>query len=297
MSDLDLSMLSKAMPVQQVVEVRRCLQSPASYKNHMHQFQPSTKQVAQVALKKLEEAHAVDVSIHEANIEAIANNIQLREQITVLMDHIGIPKNWFRYDPKSRARHPKRLREEPGYIGDLKRNVLIDDGFTMSTGAYNQLKAEYEKFAAQAEQEDLQAQKHKNQENERKKSERRANLTLADIIRRYELDVDIEWDAILENLRKRNKYLDLAIAGIQTRGDWSEGYHRVSAALDSFTIENDQDKDIATDLCDCLQSAEDGVDGRIFRDTTWNYDRLLGLVPDPLRENAMFAYSKVSEGI
>lgn len=107
---------------------------------------------------------------------------------------------------------------------------------------------------------------------------RKADIKLATIIVRYELPEGTDWGAALSALRARDKYLDLAIAGLQTRGDWSEGFYRVEDALRRFTIETNQDKDIAADLTGCLRGRD--IDGRVFRDTEWSYDKLFELVAD-----------------
>jgi hypothetical protein len=102
---------------------------------------------------------------------------------------------------------------------------------------------------------------------------------------------------VLEDLRKRDQYLDLAIAGMATRGDWSERYYRVQDAFNRFKINDDRDKEIAADIMGCLGGESDFRDGRVFRDTNWNYDKLLTLVPEQLRTDAMLAYNKCSMDI
>lgn len=77
-----------------------------------------------------------------------------------------------------------------------------------------------------------------------------------------------------ESIRKANKYLVLAIAMKETRLNWSEGFYRVEDALKTFQIESEQDQAIYADISGCLHEE----DGRVFRDTTWNYDRLFELV-------------------
>ena len=73
----------------------------------------------------------------------------------------------------------------------------------------------------------------------------------------------------------------------QTRGDWSEGYYRVSHALDRFKVETEEDGDIYRDVCSCFS---DDIDGRVFRDTTWNYSHIFESVKDmQLSEDAQKA--------
>ena len=111
---------------------------------------------------------------------------------------------------------------------------------------------------------------------EQKKRQRAADVELAKLIVRYGAPEESDWEDVLESLRAKSKFLDLAIAGMETRGDWSDGFHRVAGALRRFRVEDERDKEIVADLVDCMGHD----DGRVFRDTAWNYDRLFGLVED-----------------
>ena len=130
-------------------------------------------------------------------------------------------------------------------------------------------------FAARAEKRE-QDKRDRERRSEVERQQRKANLDLARMILRYGAPDDSDWCSMLDLLRGRNKYLDLALACEATRGDWSEGFYRVSDALRSFTVEDERDKDIVADLYDCM----DSDDGRIFRDTRWNYSELYKLVGD-----------------
>lgn len=82
-----------------------------------------------------------------------------------------------------------------------------------------------------------------------------------------------EYD-VRSEIRRRDKYIDLAVAGAETRCDWSDGCYRVTDALAIFTAETDDDKAIARswqDICN------DFDDGRSFRDAKWSYDRVMAM--------------------
>lgn len=107
---------------------------------------------------------------------------------------------------------------------------------------------------------------------ERDEAERAAQIRLVDACRALGLDpMETTLDDAQEAILKRCKYLNLAVAGERTRGDWSEGCYRVENALGRFSIESVTDKVIAEDWA---AICEDFEDGRSFRDTTWNYDRI-----------------------
>ena len=84
-------------------------------------------------------------------------------------------------------------------------------------------------------------------------------------------------DDLLEELIKKNKYLYLAHYLQLNRGDWNDGYSYAETGLDFFARQpaDKQDKEIIRDISSCF---EDFSDGRVFRDCTWNYTRLFGIV-------------------
>lgn len=133
---------------------------------------------------------------------------------------------------------------------------------------------------------------------EREAIERRKEATFAawEIAKRHNISVDATTDveSVFEALIGKDKYLGLADAMSKTRGDWSEGFWRVEEALRSFAMARTEVVDdlIITDIRECLNS--DCEDGRIFRDTEWNYDRLYEMVDAALladyRELSSFVY-------
>jgi hypothetical protein len=273
----------KIMPVEPCGAVGRCMSHPSSYKNDAtprYGREPDKKRIAEFALARLAEARKIDEDRHAANLPAIENNRLIAERIKSLMTEVGMPVSYAEVDPKSRARFPKKQRHDAGYLEDIRRHVRTNDGFDSATSTYVRLKAAYDAYAEEGEREAAAAKLHAEQAEERAKAERRANIEMATIILRYGLDTDSTWSEILEALRTKDQRLDLAVAMVDTRGDWSEGFYRVSDAFGRFKIETEEDKQIANDIAQCLATAEDGCDGRVFRDTTWSYDRLFASVTD-----------------
>lgn len=273
--------ISKAMPIEKVGFVGQCQSHPSGYQHQAtssYSFhKPSTKRIAEVAMQALEAARAKDVEAHERNVPALAHNQDLRDRIIATMKAAGIPDSWSERDTSSRARYPKNKTVPAGYLADLNKHVVVTDGFAYATSSYETLKTRYQAYADEADKEAERQERERAAEADRQKEERRKNLALASIILRYELDRDADWPDVLGALRAKNQRLDLAVAMQQTRGDWSEGPYRVRDALNGFQIETTEDKDIANDVLSCL---EDFSDGRVFRDTTWSYDRLFASVED-----------------
>jgi hypothetical protein len=267
----------KIMPVERCGAVGKCMASPASYASSFSSWsKPSGGSIAKKALAALEEARAKDVATHEANLPALANNAQIHEAVKAMMDGFGIPLRWSERDLKSRSRYPKTISHDAGYLTDLRREVPISDGFEAATLSYNRLLADYQRYAEAAAREAEQAKRAKEREDTLALEKRRADIELATLILRYELPEHSDWSDVLEALRVRDQRLDLAVAMSLTRGDWSEGFYRVSDAVSRFTIRDDVDKEIINDVLGCM----DSDDGRVFRDTRWNYGELFARAKD-----------------
>ncbi|MGJ3704593.1 hypothetical protein [Variovorax sp. AFSI2.2] len=265
-------------PVELCASIGKCMASPSSYASYVGRYQQENpRAVAAHALRELESARARDISTHEKNLPAIEANKAVAARIEALMAEIGMPKSYSERDTKSRARYPKTIRHDAGYLGDLRRHCLTTDGFEAATHTYERLKKDYDAYAARAEEEAKQSDAKKEREAAALVEKRKADMELAAVLLRYELPIDSSWSDVLEALRSKDQRLDLAIAMQLTRGDWSEGPYRVRNALDRFQIETTEDKDIANDVLSCL---EDFEDGRVFRDTSWNYGRLFASVKD-----------------
>lgn len=265
-------------PVELCNAIGKCMASPSSYASSLSSYQAGKpRAVASHALRMLEEARARDVATHEKNLPAIEANKAVRARIEALMTEVGMPASYTERDTKSRARYPKTIRHDAGYLGDLRRHCRTDDSFDHATATYERLKKEYDAYAARAEEEAKQADAKATREAEALLEKRKADMELAAILLRYELPLEFTWSDVLETLCAKDQRLDLAVAMQHTRGDWSEGAYRVSNALGRFKIETTEDKDIANDLLSCL---EDFEDGRVFRDTTWCYSRLFAEAAD-----------------
>lgn len=258
--------------------VGKCMSSPQSYASGMSQWRtPTAKQIATKALTELEQARAKDIAAHERNMPKIEANQAQRDRIVALMKEIGIPDSYSEVDHKSRARFPKRIRHDAGYIGDMNRNLRVNDGFASATASYNTMKARYDEYAAKAEEEDARAKAEAERQAAAALEKRRQDLKLVEIILRYGLPETSEWADVLSALREKDQRMDLAAAMYQTRGDWSEGYYRVSDALQRFVVSTPQDAEIQTDILSCFN---DDIDGRVFRDTFWSYGKLFAEAQD-----------------
>lgn len=283
--------IGKIMPVSICDAVQRCPSSPNRYADDVCRYGTKPKlTVAKHALAKLEEARAADEATHAANKPALANNAEIAHAVKAMMAEIGIPEKVRERDEKSRSRYPKMVMREAGYLADLRRHVKIGDGYDLSRSHYATRKQAYDAFLAEAQREADAAQAESGKRVEREKAERRANLELAALILRHDLDLDATWGDVLQALRAKDQRADLAVAMMATRGDWSEGAYRVADALHRFTITTDEEKDIVANVAVGLVDFDDG---RVFRDCAWNYTRLLDSVADrQLADDVALAYER-----
>lgn len=272
---------TKIMPVERCGAVGKCMSSPSSYreqaKSRYTYAEPTTARIAEYAMQQLESARAKDVAAHEKNLPAMENNKAIAAAIVALNESMGMPKRWSEPDRNSRSRYPKTIGHDAGYLTDIRREVVIDDGFEHATSTYERLKKDYEAYVEQGKRDAEQAERARQREQEALVEKRKADMELASLLLRHGLPIESSWSDVLDHLRRKDQRLDLAVAMSQTRGDWSEGAYRVRDALERFTITTNEDKDIAADVAGCLIEFEDG---RCFRDCTWNYGRLFASVQD-----------------
>lgn len=272
-----MAQVLKIMPVELCSAIGKCMSHPSSYASSMSYGGDKPLAVANKAMQALEVARAKDVATHEANLAAMENNKAVAARVEALMVEIGMPKSWSERDTKSRSRYPKSITHEAGWIGDVRRNCKTDDGFAAVTSAYERMKKEYEAYAEHAKVEAATDADKAQRERDAELAKRKADMELASLLLRYELPIESDWSDILDALCAKDQRLNLAVAMQQTRGDWSEAPYRVRAAMDRFHIETNEDKDIANDVLGCMDDFEDG---RVFRDTTWNYGRLFAEAAD-----------------
>jgi hypothetical protein len=100
-------------------------------------------------------------------------------------------------------------------------------------------------------------------------------IKFVDLCRDLGLDpLETNIDSVKEIILEKDKYLRLAVAGLETRCDWSDGCWRVQNSLDKFQIESDPDESIYEEwraIC------REFSDGRSFSTAYWNYDAVFDL--------------------
>lgn len=120
----------------------------------------------------------------------------------------------------------------------------------------------------------------------KEEKERMATFAVWDIAKHYGIQVTSDLDSyeLMRVLLESNRYLKLAHAMHNVRNDWNDGFDSVRWALNSFATDAKEaggsilDNAIIDNISGILEGEE--TDGRVFRDTEWNYDQIYGLV-DP----------------
>lgn len=268
---------------------RKCHWNPADFKGQMgEQWRFRTihqKDIAEFALLKLEEYRALDVAAHEKNLEGLKTNALIKEKVTAVMNETGMPHRYHERDPKSRARFPKLITRNAGWVDDLARIVTVD-GFENATQKYETFKVRYTDFLEQGKRSFEFEASAKTRKEEADKKKRLEDVELVKIILRYDFDPLSTWDSVYVLLRQKDHLLDLAIAMMNVRNNWSDGPDEVIQALD-FTPRNTTEEEIKAEAA---SHCEDFEDGRVFRDCNWNYGAILPLVKDQqLVKDAMLA--------
>ena len=235
---------------------------------------------------KADQALAEIERVHEANKEAIQNNIQIKEKVSLIMRELGIPGSFQERDYNSRAMRPKYNTRPAGYIGDLDRNVPINDGYEQAKKQAEDAK----KKAAEFHKKQVAglAQKEKEAAEEKKKSADEQRLVHLRV--KYACEFNDTASEVRRAIIGKNKYLWLAHWMERNRLDWNDGCGYAMTGLNGFKVETLEDREIYQAVeARCIDW--DG-DGRVFRDMDHNYGEIYAKVTD---KDLMKDYQAVSE--
>lgn len=214
-------------------------------------------------------------SVHAANQSAITNNLLVIQKVRELMQSVGIRPTKYTTINEGK-RNEKTVEVKAGYIEDLERCVVLDDGYK---NAVSSLKEAMDWNTRQANEVKIAIRK-KLAEKEKAEKEKTSALLLAHMQVKYGLECTASWKDVLTVILSKDKYLRLAHAMCVTRGDWSDGFYRVEDALDSFDVETERDRAVFNTVQEILDGDES--DGRVFRDCEYNYDVLYDMVDEAL---------------
>ena len=245
---------------------------------------PKTKEAAKSryenVVKELDEKFKKVETDHQDNLIAIQNNKLIHEKVQVFMQKVGISQHYTTYEFKtSRSSKRTSVGHIAGWAEDLRREVRTSDGYEGCVNTLKKSKEDLEAFYKKL------LSYYDKQERESAKKEKDSKdaiklATLRGIYTPFELDSDL--NEVLNVILSKDKYLNLAHAGKMSRNDWNDWndcYEYVENALGDFEIECNLDSEIVKEYNEILE-ADDGHDGRVFRDCNFNYTVLFGYVKD-----------------
>ncbi len=261
------------------VPITMCTVAPKFSGGYIHLFGPDTRfgtrnwrACAKAAREQLEEARKALEAQHQENIPLLANNERVRQQVTLLMTNLGIQPSRVEFGYATpRAKKMTAKSHTAGYVEDLRSVCKTSDGYDAAKRTLDEFEKRIERYEAEeaAKEKDTQAKAAREQR------EREKLVLLGAMAQKYGCNAD--FDSLIDAMGELDKYFGLAYALERNRQNWSEdGPDRAAAGLNGFKIESDEDQAIYDSLNHLVENWEG--DGRVFRDTRYNYTVLYGMV-------------------
>jgi len=216
-----------------------------------------------------------DLETAKKNAEIFAENGKLLKRCVDMIIATGIPKEYSKTEWRGRSHKNVTVTAEwANYLHAPIPKLSVRD----VEDRIRNLNDAYKKYTEAI----VQKVRDEKMKVEATEKERQKMAVMAEVALYLGKDpVTADFSELMDALRV-DKYLDLASAMEDTRGDWSDGFYRVENALGRFTAETDVDKRIAESLSELVWGDE--RDGRIFRDCEYNYSVLYGMADAKLYE-------------
>lgn len=243
---------------------------------------PSFEENVKAARRALSDERTRLLDVHTKNMPAIEHNKKCIAQLTQIMEAAGVASTYQVYElPTSRSRNKQWIKKSAGFVEDLRRTFTVYDAYDMCVRALD----EYEKSINTYEESQIRAMRQEAAELDKQRRVTEGLKTLALLSAKYSSSMSLS--AVQDAMFDSDKYLALAHALYKNREDWNDGPHFAQTGLDRFIISSPHDQEIYDSIYNHCQNW-DG-DGRVFRDTEFNYDYLFGLA----RPEAVEDYNKL----
>ena len=277
---IDKASLDQGFPkIQKVTVIKAELKEVARYDpnysySYADKYNPRWQQVVDAASKHLQEVRAQVEATHAANIPAMVSNEALYVRLRTLMLEVGMPSTT--WEPGKGRKNGQSVTA--GWLRDLGSSITREDRHAY---AVRELADQENRIKQYAENQGwLHREATRKQEKEAQKVTREREIGM--LAARYGLNVmAADKNDVMEAILAADKYLALAHAFYGIRYDYNDSPHkRGRRALDRFTVETDMDRQIMDHWLETIQHQEENgeSDGRIYRDSDWNYETLYGLV-------------------
>ena len=214
--------------------------------------------------------------IKQENQEIIAHNKIQLERIKKLMKVLGVHPERTEYIYKtSRSKNMTKKVSTSGYIDDLNRVLVTKDDYAIHLKRITDKRAKVEAFGLKKLKEVAEARLAK----EKEQAEEAKIQELAFLRAKYTPAFNNSHvGELLCLILSKNKYLYLAHYLEQNRNDWSDGASYAETGLEGFVVSDEIDSAIEAEIGHLIEDW--GYDGRCFRDCTYNYNTLYGMVSD-----------------
>ncbi|UXQ89065.1 hypothetical protein Thu_222 [Bacillus phage Thurquoise] len=216
---------------------------------------------------------SLDLLTHLENINIAKENDQLVTNIFNLLDKAGIRRSHYGYKTK---RSSKQTELYYNFPGEIRAQVATNyRGDTLE-----ERKKELLKQVDNIWNQEMKKVEDERREQEKAEKEKKDNRTLALLLAKYDLDIEQDWDDLLQAIIEKNKYLFLAHRLEQNRGDWTSGCDYAESGLNNFTIETEEDTKIHEDIYYYISTWDRHMDGRVFRDCEYDYGTIFGIAAE-----------------
>lgn len=248
--------------------------------------------ICNIALVDVDAKLSIAIKIHESNIENIAHNQKIVDDLFKLMDKFGVKRQWTKYEYKSsRSRIRTEITKRAEWPEEIRSSFELGDGFISFQNTVDAFKKQVETWR-KAETEKL----AKVEAEEKVKQDAQNDVRLLALYQiKYNLEHTADWGDVLTVVLSKNKYLYLAHWLERNRCDWNDGYHYAKIGLDGFSIEDNIDQQIYNELSNIIENNDGDIDGRVFRDCQWNYNLLFETSPRELLEDYVKIKDKIRE--
>ncbi len=230
-----------------------------------------TEQGIQNAFKIIDIIAEHDKSIHEENIIKKRSNKETYIALSNLLDRIGIQSKYYGY-PSKRSRNKEWITYN--WVHEIFSQIPCN----YDENLLEKLVKKHKDEIQQIYNDEIKRIEEEQKKKEAEQHEKERNKKLALLFAKYDLDLNCDWEDLLEIVISKNKYLNLAYYLERNRGDWSNGCNYAIIGLHNFKIENELDQKIYDDIRGCIDNW-DG-DGRVFRDCQYNYSVLYNMAAE-----------------
>ena len=216
-----------------------------------------------------------DLETAKKNAEIFAENGKLLKRCVDMIVATGIPSEYSKTERKGRSYKSVTVTAEwANYLHAPMPKLSVRE----VEDRIRNLNESYKKYTEAI----VQKERDEKAKVEATEKERQKMAVMAEVALYLGKDpVTADFSELMDALRV-DKYIDLASAMEETRGDWSDGFYRVENALGRFVAVTDVEKIIAESISELAWGDE--RDGRIFRDCEYNYNVLYGMADAKLYE-------------